>query len=278
MAGPVTLPLVVSPDKRYLMGSNGAPFMVAGDSPQCLSANLSTANMDAYFAARAAQGFNASWVNLLCTTYTGGRTDATTYDGIAPFTGTISGGLYDLTKPNPTYFARVDALFAAAAAHGTVVFADPIEFGGFSQTIQANSAAAASSYGQFLGARYRNQANIVWMSGNDMAGFNMVDKFVDVATRHSDRRRHAVANSRARLAGLVEHARRPQLGSGATRPRASIWPTRTIPLTLCCFSITIARAIFQTSSSRAITRVKISKLDRTRPMHTTSAPKPSGRI
>ena len=181
IAGPVTLPLVVSPDKRYLMGSNGVPFMVAGDSPQCLSANLSTANMDAYFAARAAQGFNASWVNLLCNPYTGGRTDATTYDGIAPFTATISGGLYDLTKPNPAYFARVDALFAAAAAHGTVVFADPIEFGGFWQTIQANSAAAASSYGQFLGARYRNQANIVWMSGNDMAGFNMVDKFVDVA-------------------------------------------------------------------------------------------------
>jgi hypothetical protein len=181
MAGPVTLPLVVSPDKRYLMGTNGAPFMVAGDSPQCLSANLSTANYDAYFAARAAQGFNASWVNLICTTYTGGRTDATTYDGIAPFTSKLSGGLYDLATPNPAYFARVDALFAAAAAHGTVVFADPIEFGGFWQTIQANSAAAASSYGQFLGARYRNQANIVWMSGNDMIGFNMVDKFVDVA-------------------------------------------------------------------------------------------------
>ena len=93
----------------------------------------------------------------------------------------LSGGLYDLATPNPAYFARVDALFAAAAAHGTVVFADPIEFGGFWQTIQANSAAAGSSYGQFLGARYRNQANIVWMSGNDMIGFNMVDKFVDVA-------------------------------------------------------------------------------------------------
>ncbi len=181
VSGPVTLPLMVSADKRYLTGSNGVPFMVAGDSPQCLSANLSTANMNAYFTARAQQGFNASWVNLLCTLYTGGRADASTYDGVLPFTGTISGGLYDLSKPNPTYFARVDALFAAAAAHGTVVFADPIEFGGFWQTIQGNSAAAASSYGQFLGARYRNQANIVWMSGNDMIGFNMVDKFVDVA-------------------------------------------------------------------------------------------------
>ncbi len=167
--------------ERLLVDACGVPFSVAGDSPQCLSANLSPANMNAYFAIRAAEGFNAAWVNLLCTTYTGGRTDATTYDGIPPFTGTIGGGFYDLTKPNPAYFARIDALVSAAAAQGTVIFLDPIEFGGFWQTIQANSAAAATSYGQFLGARYRGQGNILWMSGNDMAGFNQVDKFVDVA-------------------------------------------------------------------------------------------------
>ncbi len=172
-------PLHVS--DRLLVDACGVPFSVAGDSPQCLSANLSSANINAYFAIRAAQGFNASWVNLLCTTYTGGRADATTYDGIAPFTGTISGGFYDLTRPNPAYFARIDAMVAAAAAQGTVIFLDPIEFGGFWQTIQANSEAAATSYGQFLGARYRGAGNIIWMSGNDMAGFNQINKVVDIA-------------------------------------------------------------------------------------------------
>lgn len=167
--------------ERLLVDACGVPFSVAGDSPQCLSANLSPANMNAYFASRAAQGFNAAWVNLLCTTYTGGRADATTYDGIAPFTGTISGGFYDLTKPNPAYFARIDAMLAAAAAQGTVVFLDPIEFGGFSPTVRANSEAAATFYGQYLGSRYRGQANIIWMSGNDMAGFNQ-DKFLVIAT------------------------------------------------------------------------------------------------
>ena len=181
-AGNATLPLAVSANNRYLVGSNGAPFLIAGDAPQCLSANLSATNMDAYLAARAAQGFNAVWVNLLCTTYTGGRVDATTYDGIAPFTAMLGDGHYDLTQPNSAYFARIDALLAAAAAHGIVVFLDPIEFGGFWPTIQANSAAAATSYGRFLGARYEATPNIVWMSGNDMSGFNMVDKFVDVAT------------------------------------------------------------------------------------------------
>ncbi len=167
--------------ERLLVDACGVPFSAAGDSPQCLSANLSPANMNAYFAIRAAQGFNASWINLLCSTYTGGRTDATTYDGIRPFTGTVAGGFYDLTTPNPAYFARIDAMVSAAAAQGTVIFLDPIEFGGFWTTVQANSEAACTSYGQFLGARYRNQGNIIWMSGNDMAGFNQVNKFVDIA-------------------------------------------------------------------------------------------------
>jgi hypothetical protein len=136
--------------------------------------------MDAYFAARSAQGFNAAWVNLLCTTYTGGRTDATTYDGIAPFTAMIAGGYYDVTKPNPAYFARIDAMLAAAAAHGIVVFLDPIEYGGFNPTIAATSETNMRAYGQFLGSRYAKQSNIVWLSGNDMAGFNKVNNVVAV--------------------------------------------------------------------------------------------------
>ena len=114
--------------ERLLVDACGVPFSVAGDSPQCLAATLSPANMNAYFAARAAQGFNSFWVDLLCTNDIGGRADSTTYDGIAPFTGTVSGGFYDLTKPNPAYFARIDAMLSAAAAQGVLVFADPIDF------------------------------------------------------------------------------------------------------------------------------------------------------
>ncbi|HEY7374576.1 MAG TPA: DUF4038 domain-containing protein [Polyangia bacterium] len=163
--GCATFPL--GGNDRTLTTSCGTPFLVAGDSPQCFTANLSTANMNAYAAARAAQGFNAIWVNLLCDTYTGGRADASTYDGIRPFTGTLGNGAYDLSKPNPAYFARVDAAVAAAAAHGIAVFLDPIETGGFIDTIRTNGASALRAYGQFLGTRYRSSPNVSWMSGND---------------------------------------------------------------------------------------------------------------
>jgi hypothetical protein len=157
----------VSADKRYLVGANSVPFLVAGDAPQCLTARLSPTDMTQYFAMRAAQGFNSAWVNLLCNTYTGGNADGSTYDGIAPFTGTTGDGRADLSKPNPAFFARVDAAVSAAAAAKIVLFLDPIETGGFLPTLQSNGLTAGRAYGQFLGLRYLAANNIVWMSGND---------------------------------------------------------------------------------------------------------------
>src|SRR5262245_55481212 len=64
-----TFPLKVSASKRYLTGQNGAPFLIAGDAPQCLTARLSIADMGTFFSMRAQQGFNAAWVNAVCNTY-----------------------------------------------------------------------------------------------------------------------------------------------------------------------------------------------------------------
>lgn len=164
---------------RYLTDACGKPFLLAGDAPMCLSANLTPANMDAYFATRAAQGFNAAWVNMLCAATTGGRANASTYDGILPFTGMI-GGQYDLSKPNPAYFTRMDTMLSAAAAHGILVFLDPIEFTSFYPTILANGFDGCRAYGHFLGARWSNQGNIVWLQGNDLAGFSGVGNIAGI--------------------------------------------------------------------------------------------------
>jgi hypothetical protein len=105
-------------------------------------------------------------VNAICNTYTGGNADATTYDGIAPFTGKI-GSVYDLSKPNEAFFKRVDAAVAAAANAGVVVFLIPAETGGFLDTLRTNGVTAARNYGRFIGQRYGSSDNIVWMHGND---------------------------------------------------------------------------------------------------------------
>jgi hypothetical protein len=165
---PTAYPLKVSPNGRYLVDQNGVPFLMTGDSPQALTVNLSEAEADAFFADRQAAGFNLVWINLLCATYTGGRDDGSTYDGIIPFTGNLpSSTVPDLATPNEAFFARVDDMLHLAAQHGLVVLLDPAETGSYLAVLNANGATKARNYGRYLGTRYKSFDNIIWMHGND---------------------------------------------------------------------------------------------------------------
>src|SRR5262249_27758439 len=96
-----TFPLQTSSNGRYLVDHSVRPFLMVGGSPQALMVNVSPAQADRFFADRERAGFDAMWINLLCDQYTGGRANATTYDGIAPFRRPG-----DLSTPNRAYFAR----------------------------------------------------------------------------------------------------------------------------------------------------------------------------
>jgi hypothetical protein len=159
---PPAFPLKVGPTGRYLVDRNGRPFLIVGDSPQALIANVSETQADRFFANRQAAGFNSVWINLLCNDYTGGRPDGNTYDGIAPFTQPGN-----LSTPNPAYFARADDMIRLAARHRLAVFLDPIETGGWLKVLRSNGKTKAYDYGRFLGRRYRRYSNIVWLNGND---------------------------------------------------------------------------------------------------------------
>src|SRR5262245_52356038 len=155
-------PIKVSNDGRYLVDRDDVPFMLIGDSPQSVIGNLRPSEADAYFANRKAHGFNTMWINLLCNKPIGCNADGTTFDGIAPFS---TPG--DLATPNEAYFARADRILELAARHGLLVLLDPIETIGWLATLHANGTQKAFDYGVHAGRRYKDFANIVWMSGND---------------------------------------------------------------------------------------------------------------
>jgi hypothetical protein len=155
-------PLKASANNRYLVDQHDVPFLMVGDSPQLLIGNLSQAEAAMFFANRLAYGINALWINLLPNNALWRRSDGATFDGIAPFT--VPG---DLSRPNPAYFGRADDMIRLAAAHGMVVILDPIETAGWLNTLMANGVARAFAYGQYLGDRYKDLPNIIWMHGND---------------------------------------------------------------------------------------------------------------
>jgi fibronectin type 3 domain-containing protein len=166
------LPLQASPNNRYLVRQDGTPFLIMGDSPQSLVGNLSAGDMATYMANREQLGFNSLWVNLLCTSYTGCNSNGTTYDGVAPFTSGSSPVDYDLSTPNSAFFTRVDSMVNLALTYDLVVFLDPIETGGWLDTLENNGSTKAYNYGVYIGTRYKNFANIVWLHGNDFQSWS----------------------------------------------------------------------------------------------------------
>ena len=194
-------PLKLSANHRYLVDQHNKPFLIVGDSPQGLVCKLSEAEAEKYFADRQAHGFNtAGWIDAACagSDFPDNKTGAT-YDGILPFTGFIAGAAnfgalvsdsdfgpfnrlaademeytdYDLSKPNEAYFARLDHMVQIAAKHGILVFINPAETNGWLQTLRNNGLAAAYSYGQYLGRRYKRYPNVAWISGNDFLNWRV---------------------------------------------------------------------------------------------------------
>ena len=168
----VSFPVRVSENHRYLVDQDGQPYMLNGDSPQCLSANLSVADMEYFFANRAGHGFNAAWVNLLCGPYTFGRSDASTFDKIQPFTTEK-----DLSTPNPQYWERMDVMVDLAKKYGITLVLDPAETGSFTELLKDNGVDKSRAFGQFLGERYRDDVNIIWMLGNDYGDWDQYDEY-----------------------------------------------------------------------------------------------------
>ena len=183
-----SFPLKVGPTGRYLVDQDDTPFLMIGDSPQSLMVNVSLSDADFLLANRASYGFNAVWINLLCTEYTYGRADASTIDGLKPF-NTPS----DLSTPNEAYFAQCDQIIRSAGSHGITVILDPIETGGFLGMMRANGVNKCKDYGRYVGNRYKSFDNIIWMSGNDFqswrdAGDDDLVKAVATGIKEVDQR------------------------------------------------------------------------------------------
>lgn len=155
-------PLKVGDSRRYLVDQNGKPFMIVGDSPQSMIGRMSDEEATYYLSNRQRYGINALWINLLCNSKTACNADGTTNSGIPPFV--IPG---NITTPNPDYFDHVDRMLRLIGNFKMVVLLDPAETIGWLDVLRANGPAQAEAYGRYLGARYRNVPNIIWMHGND---------------------------------------------------------------------------------------------------------------
>jgi hypothetical protein len=163
--GPYAYPLAVGPTSRYLVDQNGTPFFLAGDAAWSLIAEVSNEDADAYLANRRRHGFTLVMVNLIEHAFS--ANPPANFYGERPFTGA------NFTTPNEAYFAHADYVIQSAAQKGIVVMLAPLYLGagcgseGWCNEVDAATTSALTQWGRYVGNRYRNHDNIIWMIGGD---------------------------------------------------------------------------------------------------------------
>ena len=161
-------PLKISANRRYLVDQGNKPFRIQGDSAQSLFVNLTYAEAEAYFLDRQAKGFNSVNINLIEHKF--GINAPANRSGDAPFTKPG-----DFSTPNEAYFAFVDSIIDLAASKGMLVSLAAMYLGANGGdegwwsvlTNKTNSQTVCYRFGQYVGNRYKNRANILWVIGGD---------------------------------------------------------------------------------------------------------------
>ena len=159
-------PIRASSSGPYLVDNTGNPWLMVADSGQGMS-RLTVSDATTYITTRASQGFDAIQFDLVSTPYVGNNNlNYSTDDRIQPFvTGT------NITQPNSNYWSRINSFVNLCAQNGMVAILNPIKSstnsGGGYVALATAGTAGCTTYGQFLGNRYKSFPNVIWHLGND---------------------------------------------------------------------------------------------------------------
>jgi Protein of unknown function (DUF4038)/Putative collagen-binding domain of a collagenase len=159
-------PLKVAEGRRILVDQEGAPFLVVGDTAWSLIVQPREADIDHYLDDRRGRGFNSIIVNLIEHKFC--ATPPRTRAGLVPFKR--SG---DLSSPNPAYFDFAHRVVKKAGDHGILVWLTPAYLGagggdeGWFREIKAGGPATLRAYGRYVGKRFGDLPNVVWLLGGD---------------------------------------------------------------------------------------------------------------
>jgi hypothetical protein len=154
--------IIVSENKRFLVHEDGTPFFYLGDTAWELFHRSTREEADLYLRNRADKGFSV--IQAVVLAEENGLHDPSTL-------GEIPLHDDDPTRPNEKYFEHVDYIVQRAAELNLTIGMLPTwgdkwnkKWGAGPETFTAQNARV---YGEWLGRRYRHNANIIWILGGD---------------------------------------------------------------------------------------------------------------
>jgi len=161
----------VSDNQRYLQTSDGQPFFWLGDTAWELFHRLNREEATRYLKTRAEQGFTVIQAVALAE-----------LDGLGapnPY-GELPLENNDPTKPRDAYFRHVDFIIDQAAKEGLFIallpsWGDKVFTDRWGKGPEVFTVDNARAFGRYLGTRYKNRKNIVWVMGGDRNPRNEAD-------------------------------------------------------------------------------------------------------
>jgi hypothetical protein len=160
-----SFPSQVHSSGRYVLSQAGSPWFMLSDQLLPGLHNGSFSDIAQVLTDRATRGFNAIWLCLTPDEYIGAVSGLTDNAGNPAFDSSLNYG-----SPNVAYWANVDAVIALAATLGITMLLMPVQTGtpgGSISTARTNGTTLCTTFGTFLGNRYKTKPNIVWCHGND---------------------------------------------------------------------------------------------------------------
>jgi len=202
-------PLTVSENHRYLVDQNHVPYLLQGEAAWSLIVVPSDQEVEQYLKNRRDKGFNAVLVELIEHRYS--KKPPLNAAGDPPFT---TPG--DFSTPNEKYFAHADWVIRKAGEYGSQVLLTPIYLGyvgtdeGWIEELVKLKPEKCLEYGRYLGKRYKDFDNIIWVMGGDRNPKDVIEKvdLIALGIREFDKRHLFTAH------GNSEPSTPEQFGSG----------------------------------------------------------------
>jgi hypothetical protein len=170
---------------RYLIDRNNQPFFWSGEAAWSLVAQLSKQDVDFYLDNRKEKGFTIIMVNLIEHKFCSAA--PANFYGESPFADK------PFVSPNEKYFAHADYVIKSAAQRNIVVLLAPLYLGygckdeGWCDEVKAASLSDLRSWGEYVGKRYKNFSNIIWLIGGDTDPSQVKDKVLEMVKGIRDR-------------------------------------------------------------------------------------------
>lgn len=154
-------PIQVSENGRYFVDSQAQPFFWLGDTAWPLFSQYPVADAEAYLSNRASKRFTVIQGVLAWGNGTGFEEPVPNVNatGHRPWNASPA-------SPDPVYFEQVDHLLDVDERLGMVLAMLPT-WGYYIVDARVFDVNSARDYGCFIGNRYKNRPNLVWISGGD---------------------------------------------------------------------------------------------------------------